>query len=330
MLMGVLNNKYVSAYGEDAHETVNVPYLRVANVQAGYLDLSEVKTIDVLPADVEKYTLQQGDILLTEGGDFDKLGRGAIWEHDIPNCIHQNHVFRVRVNKEIVLPLFLNYYLQTAYAKHYFLRAAKRTTNLASINLSQLSALPVFLPSLEMQGKFINAVHQIRPLMATQKQTAAKIDSLSRSAMVNAFTGQLTQTYRQQNLAELTLLANERDSTLLHPSPAEQLDETEQAETRSIAEFSLSLAQRDLLTFIKEQNSYITNDNLDIASDLSPNEIRRNLDLLAQLGLVKVAQVAVTPGELGRVFFTKIYRALRPEDNVRETDLAILSETPRQ
>jgi hypothetical protein len=59
---------------------------------------------------------------------------------------------------------------------------------------------------------------------------------------------------------------------------------------------------------------------------LSPNEIRRNLDLLAWLGLIKVAQIAVTPGELGRVFFTKIYRALRPEDDVRETDLAILSE----
>lgn len=312
------------------HETVNVPYLRVANVQAGYLDLSEIKTIDVLPSDVEKYAIQQGDILLTEGGDFDKLGRGGMWEHDIPNCIHQNHVFRVRVNKEVVLPLFLNYYLQTAYARHYFLRAAKRTTNLASINLSQLSALPVFLPSLEMQQKFINAVNQIRALLVTQEQTVTEIDRLSRSAMINAFTGQLTENYRQQSLAELTRLAGERDFALSHPTLTEQLEETKPVQKRSSLEFSLSPSQRNLLIFIEGQNSYVTDDNLDIGSELSPNELRRNLDLLARLGLVKVAQIAVTPGELGRVFFTKVYRALRPEDDLRETDLAILSEAQQQ
>lgn len=98
------------------YNTVTVPYLRVANVQAGYLDLSEIKTIDVYPDEVEKYRLQHGDVLLTEGGDFDKLGRGAIWEHDYPNYIHQNHVFRVRLNQEVIWPLFFHYFLQTALA----------------------------------------------------------------------------------------------------------------------------------------------------------------------------------------------------------------------
>jgi DNA-binding MarR family transcriptional regulator len=186
--------------------------------------------------------------------------------------------------------------------------------------------LPVFLPPLEMQEKFFHVVDQIRSLLVTQKQTAAEIDRLSRSALINAFTGQLTRNYREQNLVELTRLADERDLALSHPSLVEQPDETEPVYTRSIIDLSLSPSQRDLLTFIEEQNSYITNEKLDVGSNLSPNEIRRNLDLLAWLGLIKVAQIAVTPGELGRVFFTKIYRALRPEDDVRETDLAILSE----
>jgi type I restriction enzyme S subunit len=72
---------------------IEVPYLRVANVQAGHLDLSEIKTIQALPEEVEELALRKGDVLLTEGGDFDKLGRGAMLEQDLPNCIHQNHVF---------------------------------------------------------------------------------------------------------------------------------------------------------------------------------------------------------------------------------------------
>ena len=81
--------------------TIFVPYLRVANVQDGYLDLTEIKDIEVLPSDIEKYALQDGDILLTEGGDPDKLGRGTVWNGQIPMCIHQNHIFRVRVNRSI-------------------------------------------------------------------------------------------------------------------------------------------------------------------------------------------------------------------------------------
>ncbi len=78
-------------------QTVFAPYLRVANVQDGYLNLSEIKEIEVLPTDIEKYRLLDGDILLTEGGDPDKLGRGTVWREHIEGCIHQNHIFRVRI-----------------------------------------------------------------------------------------------------------------------------------------------------------------------------------------------------------------------------------------
>jgi type I restriction enzyme S subunit len=78
------------------HEAVDVPYLRVANVQRGYLDLDVIKTISVRKSDEERYALRDGDILMTEGGDWDKLGRAAIWRGEVDRCIHQNHVFRVR------------------------------------------------------------------------------------------------------------------------------------------------------------------------------------------------------------------------------------------
>ncbi|MGH8017786.1 MAG: restriction endonuclease subunit S, partial [Opitutaceae bacterium] len=80
----------------DGKKTVEVPYLRVANVQAGFLDLSEIKTIEALPSEIAELALKPGDVVLTEGGDHDKLGRGAMWDGQIKGCIHQNHVFRVR------------------------------------------------------------------------------------------------------------------------------------------------------------------------------------------------------------------------------------------
>ena len=83
--------------GNEYSETdaVEVPYLRVANVQDGYLDLSEVKIVKIPPSHVAKYLLEVGDVLMNEGGDFDKLGRGTIWDGEVKGCCHQNHVFKV-------------------------------------------------------------------------------------------------------------------------------------------------------------------------------------------------------------------------------------------
>jgi type I restriction enzyme, S subunit len=315
-----------------AHETVSVPYLRVANVQAGYLDLSEIKTIDVLPSDIEKYILHPGDVLLTEGGDFDKLGRGAILEQEIPNCIHQNHVFRVRVNTELLLPLFFHYYLQTAQAKQYFLRAAKRTTNLASINITQLNAMPVPIPPLPLQEKFVTSVNQIRSVLEKQATTSAEIDHLFQIAMANAFTGNLTRGFRDRNLPELSRLADERDAALSRPTDQVEIkqDESVFGTTRSSVRNMLSPHQLVLLASIENQGTYLPRGYSEIAGNLPPNEISRNLELLVQLGLIKAVSITVTPGKLGKVFYTKVYRSLQPKDNVRDIDLKTLAEAPEE
>lgn len=167
--------------------TVEVPYLRVANVQAGHIDLSVVKTIDVLPQDVKQLALQNGDIVLTEGGDFDKLGRGALWEHDIPNCIHQNHVFRVRLELSIALPEFFVSYLQTDKARAYFMRCAKRTTNLASINMTQLRDLPVIVPALPAQQRFVNQFRDARSIQSQQLTATAKAQATFDALLASVF-----------------------------------------------------------------------------------------------------------------------------------------------
>jgi len=180
-------------------ETVEVPYLRVANVQDGFLDLTEVKTIEVLPNDVDKYHLEDGDILMTEGGDPDKLGRGTVWRNQIDGCIHQNHVFRVRTNREKLAPEYLAALLRTQYAKHYFLSCAKRSSNLASVNSTQVKAFPVPLPNIRLQGKFVSAVEQW--VQASERLTGGLKDAgrLFASLMEEAFSGSLTDEWEAAN-----------------------------------------------------------------------------------------------------------------------------------
>jgi len=141
-------------------ELFEVPYMAVSNVKDGYIDWTTVKTILASKQEIEQYRLMPYDVLMTEGGDPDKLGRGAVIINPLKNSIHQNHIFRVRLNTEIVLPIFFSYYLQQQKAKRYFLGCAKQTTGIASINMKQLRALPVLLPSMELQIEFATFVEQ--------------------------------------------------------------------------------------------------------------------------------------------------------------------------
>ena len=172
-------------------DTREVPYLRVANVQSGYLDLSEIKTIPAKETEINAYSLRIGDIVMTEGGDHDKLGRGALWERDILNCIHQNHVFRVRLNQEKLLPRFFVYFLQSSIARQYFLRCAKKTTNLASINMTQLRALPVPHVPLVRQEVFEAIVVSIDSCLERQTLFATEAEDLFSSLVQRAFKGEL-------------------------------------------------------------------------------------------------------------------------------------------
>jgi type I restriction enzyme, S subunit len=175
----------------DQSRIVSVPYMRVANVQDGYLDLNEIKEIEVLSAEVEKYTLKKGDLLLTEGGDPDKLGRGSVWYEQIPICIHQNHIFRVRSNQALVKPEFLSILIGSERGKKYFLRAAKQTTGIATINMTQLRAFPALLPPLTLQKEYINLVEKQRFMLNHANSHFKEINNLFNSLLHRAFRGEL-------------------------------------------------------------------------------------------------------------------------------------------
>lgn len=161
----------------------DTPYLRVANVQDGFLNLTEIKTIPATNEDRIRYRLQPGDLVMTEGGDPDKLGRAAIWGGEVTDCLHQNHVFRVRPSRKIVLPDYLAAVIGSSYGKAYFLRVAKRTTGIASINRTQLGAFPVPVPPLNLQNAFAARLADLRSIIAQQQRSLAAARELERSLM---------------------------------------------------------------------------------------------------------------------------------------------------
>jgi type I restriction enzyme S subunit len=151
------------------------PYLRVANVQAGRLDLGEIKYIDVPDSMMDAFRLEPGDLLVCEGNSADLVGRPAIWNGEIPDCVHQNHILKVRVNADAALPHYVLEYMHTSPARNYFRSRAKQTTNLASINSNDLRGLPVPLPPLAVQRGIVDMVTAKRGEVARERQAAAKL-----------------------------------------------------------------------------------------------------------------------------------------------------------
>lgn len=174
--------------------TRRVPYLRVANVQAGFLDLDEIKYIDAPIAKIDALRLEHGDVLFTEGGDIDKLGRGWIWSGEFADCIHQNHIFRARLFISDMCPAFVSHYAN-AMGRAYFLGHGKQTTNLASISLTRLKDFPVPVPPPAEINRVIDALdRELERLGAIQIEVEnahqQKI-ALSQSILKDAFSGKL-------------------------------------------------------------------------------------------------------------------------------------------
>jgi len=173
-------------------QVITLPYLRVANVQDGYLDLTEVKGIELLKSEADRYKLHLGDVVVTEGGDFDKLGRGFLWDGQIPDCVHQNHIFAVRANRRILLPEYLAYLIQSNYGKAYFLSVAHKTTNLACINSAKLKAFPALIPSLGEQKDIATILQACDSKITTLEKELSLHEELFRALLDELMTGRLS------------------------------------------------------------------------------------------------------------------------------------------
>jgi type I restriction enzyme S subunit len=188
--------------------TREVPYLRVANVQRGYLDLKEVKTIQATEEEISELTLKHGDVLFNEGGDRDKLGRGWVWRDEVNGCIHQNHVFRLRPFLPEMLGELISHH-GNSFGRRWFQSAGKQTTNLASINMGMLRSFPVPVAPAQEQSiireRLVTALDQLERQDAAVETALKQSNAQRQNILASAFSGRLGTQDHADEPAEVLL-----------------------------------------------------------------------------------------------------------------------------
>ena len=126
------------------------PYLRVANVHRNRLDLSEIHKIELFGKELERLRLQPGDMLIVEGnGSKTEIGRSAIWGGEIENCVHQNHIIRVRFFAGD--SRYLNSYWNSPLGNGRVMELAASTSGLYTLSVAKVCSLPIPLPPFDDQ-----------------------------------------------------------------------------------------------------------------------------------------------------------------------------------
>lgn len=169
-------------------DPVRLPFLRTGNVHEAYLDLREVDELAVERHTVHKFLLQENDVLITAGGDNDKLGRGHLWQGQIAQCLHQNHVYAIRTDASLLLPEFFNLQKGTRYGREYFLRNAKQSTNLSSLSASNTRQFPVILPPLAEQARICAILRDFDSSLALRKKIVTNVTQQKSECLRRLFT----------------------------------------------------------------------------------------------------------------------------------------------
>ena len=171
------------------------PFLRVANVLRGSLDLDEVHQIQLFEGELEKLRLSSGDLLIVEGnGSPSQIGRMAIWKGDIKDCVHQNHIIRARLHTGL-MSQYVETYWNSPMGAGQVTQVASSTSGLYTLSVSKVSDLPVPLPPLAEQRRIVAEVERrlsvVQQAEAAVEASLARAERLRQSILKQAFSGRL-------------------------------------------------------------------------------------------------------------------------------------------
>ena len=171
---------------------LETPYLRVANVYRDRLDLSEIKRIGLNQAEMERVRLKKGDLLLVEGhGNPKEIGRSAVWDGSIENCVHQNHLIRVRVNSAKIIAVYSSFFVNSSDGRRQMFKAGKTTSGLNTISSKNVKEMKISVPPLDLQNQFATIVEKIEGIKSRYQQSLTDLENLYSALSQKAFKGEL-------------------------------------------------------------------------------------------------------------------------------------------
>lgn len=289
-------------------ELVEVSYLRVANVQRGWLNLDEIKTIFVTPEEKARLLLAQGDVLMNEGGDRDKLGRGWVWNGEVDECIHQNHVFRIRMKPATLPPEFVSHFSNER-GQQYFFDEGTQTTNLASISKRKVAALPLPVPPFEEAVEIVRRIERtfmwLDRVAASHGGASQLLEKLDTALLSKAFEGQLIPQNAGDEPAS-ALLERVKAEFVAQPRKIQSRKQIYQGQTRE----KLMAIERTLEQVLTEAKNWLPAQDVfqrcGIGDGASTEEIERLYSELRDLDLAGKLETEAVNDDQGRKIYDRI------------------------
>jgi type I restriction enzyme S subunit len=167
-----------------------VPYLRVANVQRGHIDDTDIAVLEASRSDSVDYALAAGDLLVVEGHASPwEIGRCAMVQEGQAGLLYQNHLFRLRSRK--ILPRFGLLWMNSVSVQNYWWRMCATSSGLNTINSRQLRVLPVPVPDDEEQARIVDVAEGISSRLSAEQRELDKLRLLKRGLMDDLLTGRV-------------------------------------------------------------------------------------------------------------------------------------------
>jgi type I restriction enzyme S subunit len=148
------------------------------------------------PTELDRWRLLPGDVLIIEGnGSAEQIGRAALFRGEIPDCVHQNHVIRIRPDRARVSPEFLNCFLNSPSGKDAVQAQSRTTSGLRTLSVGRIRGIRVPVPPAAKQSRIIAELDalqtQVDALKEQHAETAAELDALLPAILDRAFKGEL-------------------------------------------------------------------------------------------------------------------------------------------
>jgi len=138
-----------------------VIHLRMNNISTNFeLNFDLLRTVDATKEQLKKYTLEQGDIIFNNTNSSKLVGKSVIFDSSRV-CLYSNHLTRLRVKRDIILPHWLLFYLRARWLNGDFERMCNKWINQAAVNQHKIISLEIPVPSLESQKKIVESLSNI-------------------------------------------------------------------------------------------------------------------------------------------------------------------------
>jgi type I restriction enzyme S subunit len=332
-------------YKHSDHYGVGTRIVRIGDFYDGEIDdIDSLQRLSLTDKEKQLYSLLPDDILVNRVNSIDFLGKSAICPPLNEPAVFESNMMRFSIDRSRVLPQFLIAYLQHPIALHELRRRAKHAVNQASINQTDLGALPIPVLPLEQQKRFVDIFMEVQEITSREIVTAPMLSALTQSLLTHAFSGDLTADWREANHEQLSHEVTDRDQWLFRNGvKLTATDYRKQGSANQTEGLSWEL-NSDQKTLLEQIYKLDRNDNggmftlsslklTKLLDKLSSDAIRRHLDVLASRGLIKAISRRTGAGGSVNVGFGNAYRVPLSDEEIvgtgDQSDYARISELDR-